>query len=72
MRNACIGSQDGSILGSLTGAGIDALGKELGCDKVCDVDNSQWLPRVDAEYLYDNNINYYFETLLYLSTCLSG
>ena len=42
----------GSILDSLTGAGIDALGKELGCDKVCD--NTKWLPRVDANFLYDN------------------
>ena len=59
-----IGSPDGSILGtltqSLTGAGIDALGKELGCDKVCDVDNSQWLPRVDANYLYDNKYLFSF------------
>ena len=48
-----IGSQEGSFLESLTGAGIDELGKGLGCDKVCEVDNSQWLPRVDANYLYD-------------------
>ena len=52
-----IGSQDGSIFDnlkqSLTGAGIDALEKGLGCDKVCEVDNSKWLPRVDANYFYD-------------------
>ena len=51
------GSQDGSVLDSftqsVTGAGIDLLEKELGCDKVCEVDNSKWLPRVDANYLYD-------------------
>ena len=37
-----------SVLNTFSGEAIDASASLFGCDKVCDFDNSQWLPKVDA------------------------